>query len=548
MVVWTAAVSVHSPDWLFWMNGFLLCTIFLTWQTSLLHPSSRAPSFKLLLEREALSSTIMSFVILSSSNLLLVVLSSPIELSTSRSSLMKSFMALFVKLVVLLSSIVCAHLSCSSFWAFWGHNPVKQLLHFVSVSCWLADLLIGPPTAFPLLGTGVPWVSLPGPTGVMTHPGRMMSHQRANPILLLCTGVLLHWLHSWRVHLQHYQTWPKLCTHLTTQEHQTKLRRVLTWLAWLENSIDLDTLPSAMRVHFRIHNRAAEVFSRSSTRSLRPVSVFLSLLVLWGSRGSWFASSPVPWLPSPCRGWTVRSSTWSSTCVCSSVSPCLDLTSSFWHWSRASWSSSSLFLDVLASNYTRVLWHAADFDFFAFRSWNFLIVNAWQIHCRGLLSQLSFFWMNLFFEDSLWFDYPFSALCFLLLHTFLSFQKPRFSEQCPFLLSLFFFWKEERNGVFSCFLFSPLHYDKLFSIENLCWLLLKLPHVFFFYSSLSLHLHQCNTFPFWASAFPFNSLLLFILFPLVLFFWSLRVFPFLSPFSPFWIFHWSWMSLCFLYR
>ena len=342
MVVWTDAVSVHSPDWLFWMNGFLLCTIFLTWQTSLLHPSSRAPSFKLLLEREALSSTIMSFVILSSSNLLWVVLSSPIELSTSRSSLMKSFMALFVKLVVLLSSIVSAHRSCSSFWAFWGHNPVEQLLHFVSMSCWLADLLIGPPTAFPLLGTGVPWVSLPGPTGVMTHPGRMVSHQRANPILLLCTGVLLHWLHSWRVHLQHYQTWPMLCTHLTTQENQTKLRRDLTWLEWLENSIDLDTLPSAMRVHFRIHNRAAEVFSRSSTRSLRPVSVFLCLLVLWSSRASWIASCPVPWLPSPCRGWTVRSSTWSSTCVCSSVSPCLDLTSSDQHWSRPSWSSSSL--------------------------------------------------------------------------------------------------------------------------------------------------------------------------------------------------------------
>ena len=59
------------------------------------------------------------------------------------------------------------------------------------MSCWLADLQIGPPTTFPLLGTGVPWVSLPGPTGVMTHPGRMMSHQSANPILLHCTGFLL---------------------------------------------------------------------------------------------------------------------------------------------------------------------------------------------------------------------------------------------------------------------------------------------------------------------------------------------------------------------
>ena len=42
-----------------------------------------------------------------------------------------------VKLIVILSSIVCAHRSCWSslaFWAlsaFWAHNPVKQLLHFM---------------------------------------------------------------------------------------------------------------------------------------------------------------------------------------------------------------------------------------------------------------------------------------------------------------------------------------------------------------------------------------------------------------------------------
>ena len=34
----------------------------------------------------------------------------------------------------------------------------------------LTALQVGPPTASPLLGTGVPWVSLPGPTSVMTHP------------------------------------------------------------------------------------------------------------------------------------------------------------------------------------------------------------------------------------------------------------------------------------------------------------------------------------------------------------------------------------------
>ena len=30
---------------------------------------------------------------------------------------------------------------------------------------------VGPPTAFRRSGPSVPWVSLPGPTGVMTHPG-----------------------------------------------------------------------------------------------------------------------------------------------------------------------------------------------------------------------------------------------------------------------------------------------------------------------------------------------------------------------------------------
>ena len=30
---------------------------------------------------------------------------------------------------------------------------------------------VGPPTTFRRNGQSVPWVSLPGPTGVMTHPG-----------------------------------------------------------------------------------------------------------------------------------------------------------------------------------------------------------------------------------------------------------------------------------------------------------------------------------------------------------------------------------------
>ena len=38
----------------------------------------------------------------------------------------------------------------------------------------------GPLTASLRRGTGAPWVSLPGPTSVMTRPGRMPSHQSAN--------------------------------------------------------------------------------------------------------------------------------------------------------------------------------------------------------------------------------------------------------------------------------------------------------------------------------------------------------------------------------
>ena len=40
------------------------------------------------------------------------------------------------------------------------------------VSLRLFRALFGPPTAFRRNGPSVPWVSLPGPTGVMTHPGR----------------------------------------------------------------------------------------------------------------------------------------------------------------------------------------------------------------------------------------------------------------------------------------------------------------------------------------------------------------------------------------
>ena len=59
-----------------------------------------------------------------------------------------------------------------------------------------------------------------------------------------------------------------LCTHLTTPENQTKLRRYLTLLAWLENSIDLD---KNMKIK-KIKNVMSKKFSGRVgwTRTLTP--------------------------------------------------------------------------------------------------------------------------------------------------------------------------------------------------------------------------------------------------------------------------------------
>ena len=118
----------------------------------------------------------------------------------------------------------------------------------------------------------------------------------------------LHWaeavLHSLIAHLTcSLATLPNLTNAVYSSYDASKLHQIETWLdvTCMAGKLNWSWhAPSAMRVHFCIHNRTAEVFSRSSTRSLRPVSVLLLLLVLWGSRASWFASSPVSWLPSPC--------------------------------------------------------------------------------------------------------------------------------------------------------------------------------------------------------------------------------------------------------
>ena len=175
---------------------------------------------------------------------------------------------------------------------------------FASVSmscCWTGWSPDRATHGLPTIGHRCTWVSLPGPTGVMTHPGRMMSHQSANPILLLCTGVLLR------------------CTELSwgCTEHGCEMASMLS---------ELDTPPQPCELTFSSphHCCGAHSIFDLVTSSLSRNFCFLGL---WDSRASWSASSLVPWLPSPCWLWKVRSSTWTTTYVCSSVSPYLFWTS-----------------------------------------------------------------------------------------------------------------------------------------------------------------------------------------------------------------------------
>ena len=151
----------------------------------------------------------------------------------------------------------------------------------------------------------------------------------------------------------------------------------------------------------------------------------------------------------------------------------------------------------------------------------FLCFSFWLSFLNvSLFWRFSLFWLSLFS--------PFFIFSFYIpsCHS----KKHVFLHNFRFCCLLFF---EKRRRKKRCFLqlpVSPLHYEKLF----FRWKFV-LTHfetsAFFLKKNLHFHHHQCNTFPFWTSALPFNSLLLFILYPLVLFFWSLRVFlPFLSPF------------------
>ena len=394
LVLHWLVIGIDSLDWR-WLCAFTLIDSLhnLLDMADLAASSfSTASSPTLLLAREALSSTILSFVILTSSDLLLVVPSSPMELSTPRSSLMESFLAL------LSNSSSFSHRSfvliarVGRFERFGLITLLKQLLHFVPMNCWLADLLIGPPTApvyrgCPCRDPPVWWLIQAG-WWVTKAPTLFC----CSALGFCCAALSWGWTTLIALLTCSHATLPNLTNAVYSSYDAGKSNQIETWLdvTCMAGKLNWSWhAPSAMRVHFRIHNRAAEVFSRSSTRSLRHVSVLLCLLVLWGSRASWFAPSPVPWLPSPCWWWKVRSTTWSSTCVSSSVSlPWPDLFS-FTLITGFLIFLVTLFFDVHAFNYTRALWHAAHFDFFAFGSWHFLIVIVW----RNAVLHL-FLWMS----------------------------------------------------------------------------------------------------------------------------------------------------------
>ena len=171
-----------------------------------------------------------------------------------------------------------------------------------------------------------------------------------------------------------------------------------------------------------------------------------------------------------------------------------------------------------------------------------------------LLFYCPFFWMCLFIQDSLWFDYPCSALSLFSPFTYLPvISKTTFLWTISFFCCLFSFLKV-RKGVFSYFLFSPLHYEKLFFHKKLCWLFLKLP-LFFFTKKYSLsaapmqhfHFFEC-LFCLFILSFCSSSIHLFSFFVSPCFFRFFRHFIIFSNFSCSWIVSSFSLSISFIHN
>ena len=150
--------------------------------------------------------------------------------------------------------------------------------------------------------------------------------------------------------------------------------------------------------------------------------------------------------------------------------------------------------------------------------WSFLV---W----RFSLIRLSFFCPFLFSHITYcnFFNINWCCEFFPFLFFFFFFEKETVFFMC-------FFQMEKYSVVFSlssCFLFFR---KTVFLLKKLCLLSLWLPVSSLHFSTENVF----NIFPSKMSSLPLCSSLLFILYPLVVFFLSLRVFPFLSHFSPLW--------------
>ena len=319
------------------------------------------------------------------------------------------------------------------------------------------------------------------------------------------------------------------CCVLILRRKKIKPKREVTWrdlncwkINWSWHA------PSAMRVHFRIHNRAAEVFSRSSTRSLRPVSVFLSLLDT--VRFTWFLiriiSCPLTSITLP----TVENLVFNLRLLFRLSVPWPDLV-----------------------GFTLIT--------------GFLIFLVTLLPRRSRFHLHSLSWIFVFPSFSLWLSFSNVSLVWLFSSFWLSLFSPFFifsfdipschskKHRCVWTISVSpvaDFWKKRKESVlFSCFLFSPLPLnEKLF----FRWTFLMLTpfetsacfSLFLKKKTLHFDLHQCNTFrilndccAFQFSSFCSSSIHLFSVFG------SSRVFRFFHLcFSPFPFLHFFLLLDC----
>ena len=96
------------------------------------------------------------------------------------------------------TKIDCTLCGSCPFLRAYAHVNVRHHAPCCLTACGGIVVTAGHPRP-PLSGPSVPWVSVLGPNGVTTHPGRMMGHQSANPLCGWCCAVMASWGCQWCV-------------------------------------------------------------------------------------------------------------------------------------------------------------------------------------------------------------------------------------------------------------------------------------------------------------------------------------------------------------